>query len=199
MKLKYMGKYSGNENDLPQKNHPENYVPFKEPQSMKKLAIIANAISVIIYVVLIVIYSLHRESLFISDSKLLSKNLVMFYLGVIASLLFIIPHEFLHAICFKDEVQLYQNLKQGMLFVIGTEDMSKKRFIFMSLLPNVVFGIIPFIIFLINPSLVFFGSLGALATASGAGDYINVFNAIVQVPKNAKIYMSGMHSYWYKP
>lgn len=50
----------------------------------------------------------------------------------------IFPHELLHALCFKKDVYLYTNLKQGMLFVIGTETMSKGRFIFMSMLPNII-------------------------------------------------------------
>ena len=33
------------------------------------------------------------------------------------------------------------------LFAVGPEDMSKGRFIFMSLLPNVVFGIIPYLVY----------------------------------------------------
>ena len=86
-----------------------------------------------------------------------------------------------------------------MLFVIGTEDFSKFRFCFMSMLPNLVFGFIPLIIFMINPSLTFLGDLGVFAISCGVGDYLNVINALRQVPKGAKIYNSGMHSYWYKP
>ena len=33
-----MGKYSGRESDLPQREHPDGYVPFREPQDMKKMA-----------------------------------------------------------------------------------------------------------------------------------------------------------------
>lgn len=199
MKLKYMGKYSGNENDLPQKEHPENAVPFKEPQNMKKFALVINVASIIIFFALLAVIFLRTGRSFVIDGSLSLKKFGVFYLGILASVLAAVPHEFLHALCFKDEVQMYQNLKQGMLFVIGIEDMSKARFIFMSLLPNIIFGFIPFLIFLVNPSLIFFGSLGALGIASGAGDYLNVVNAAVQVPKGAKIYMSGMHSYWYLP
>ena len=33
----------------------------------------------------------------------------------------------------------------------------------------------------------------------GAGDYINVFNAATQMPKNALTYLNGFNSYWYIP
>ena len=39
MRLHNAGKYSGNENDLPQREHPVGYVPFKEPENMKKFAL----------------------------------------------------------------------------------------------------------------------------------------------------------------
>jgi len=109
------------------------------------------------------------------------------------------PHELLHAICFKEEVYLYTNWKQGMLFVLGLEDMSKARFIFLSLLPNLVFGLVPYLIGMIWPDLVFCGIFGGLCLSMGAGDYYNVYNALTQVPKGGRVYMYQFNSYWYLP
>ncbi|MDE6787711.1 MAG: DUF3267 domain-containing protein [Ruminococcus sp.] len=184
MKFHYAGKYNGDENSLPQREHPENYVPFKETD-MKTFAVIMNILGLVITFILLVIVD------YVSKERLS-------LLGIFLSLVSLVPHEFLHALCFKNDVYMYQNLKQGMLFVCGTEDMSKARFIMMSLCPNIVFGFIPFILFLIFPNLTVLGTLGALAIGMGAGDYYNVFNALTQVPKDAKIYLSGFHSYWYK-
>ena len=86
-----------------------------------------------------------------------------------------------------------------MLFVVGTEDMSKARFIALGLCPNICFGFIPFILYLIWPDLTVLGFWGAMAIASGAGDYYNAYNCATQVPANGLTYMSGMHSYWYVP
>ncbi len=185
MKFHYAGEYNGDENSLPQREHPSGFVQFKETDNMKKFAVIMNVLALIITFVLIFIVS------FISGDE---PSLT----GMILALVSLIPHEFLHAICFKNDVFMYQNLKQGMMFVVGTEDMSKLRFIMMSLCPNIVFGFIPFIIFLIFPNLTILGTLGALAIGAGVGDYYNVFNCLTQVPKGAKIYNSGFHSYWYK-
>jgi len=180
-----MGKYSGDESTLPQREHPEGYVPFREPQSMKSLAIRLNIAAIAVMALCFYILYLRTGRFVFSDWGVLAATAAMF------------PHEFLHAICFKGDVYIYQNLKQGMLFVVGLEDMTKGRFLFMSLLPNIVFGFIPFLIFLINPSLSFFGTLGAVSIAMGAGDYMNVFNALTQMPSGALTYLSGMHSYWY--
>lgn len=43
----------------------------------------------------------------------------------------LIPHEILHAICYKKDVYMYNDFAHGLMFVVGTEDMSKSRFIFM--------------------------------------------------------------------
>ena len=85
------------------------------------------------------------------------------------------------------------------MFVHGIEDMSKARFVFMSLLPNIIFGCIPYAAWLVNHDLVWLGVMGAACLGMGAGDYINVFNALTQMPKGAKTFMSGTHSYWYLP
>ncbi|MBR4395108.1 MAG: DUF3267 domain-containing protein, partial [Eubacteriaceae bacterium] len=79
------------------------------------------------------------------------------------------------------------------------ETMSKRRFIFMSLLPNIVFGFIPYVLWLIFPDWVFLAIFGALNISSGAGDYINVFNGLTQMPRGSRTYIYGMHSYWYMP
>ena len=38
-----------------------------------------------------------------------------------------------------------------------------------------------------------------MAIASGAGDYVNVYHCATQVPSDGITYMSGMHTYWYRP
>ena len=91
----------------------------------------------------------------------------------------------------------YNNISKGLVFVVGTEDMSKTRFIFMCLCPNIFLGIVQYIIFLICPNLVFLGLFRLVCLGMGFGDYINVYNAIKQMPKGAKTYLCGMHSYWY--
>ena len=83
------------------------------------------------------------------------------------------------------------------MFVVGTEDMSKAHFIIMCLCPNIVLGLIPYTAFLLFPHLVGLGLFGIICIGTGFGDWINVYNAIKQMPKNAKTYLCGMHSYWY--
>lgn len=195
MKLHYKGKYDLNPDSLPYSEHKNNAVQFREANDSKTLGIVANVAAAVIIIVM-AIPAFKRSWDYNGTMSITS---LRFFLGCLMSTLVIFPHELLHAICFKEDVYLYTNLKHGMLFVIGTETMSKSRFVFMSLLPNLVFGIIPYIIGMIFPQCIFLLTCGTLVTGIGAGDYYNVFNALTQMPKGARAYMHKFHSFWYMP
>lgn len=188
MKLHYKGKFDGNVDNLPRgelEKH-ENAVKFKEIDDLKKLMIVMNIVALLVMIILGGIY-IWKVGIGAKFS----------WIGIILSIVTLFPHEFLHAICFKGDVDMY--LADGGAFVCGTETMSKFRFIFMSLLPNIIFGFIPFIVFLINPNMTILGTLGAICISMGVGDYYNVFNALTQMPKGARCFMEKQNSYWYMP
>ena len=178
--------------DLPVRDHPEGFVPFREPEDMRKLAIMLNVVGIPLLALCIIGFVL-RGMPYLKESG------VQLVVGMMLPMLCLFPHELLHGICFRGEVELWTNFKMGMLFVVGTEDMSKARFIFMSLLPNVLLGILPFVLFMVHPQWVLLGALGAINIPMGIGDYYNVYNCLTQVPRDACVYLSGMHSYWYMP
>lgn len=190
MILHYAGKYDGNEASLPSKEHHPNAVPFKEADDMKKFSLIANLGSIGVMLLLAIPF-------LILGMRYIPSNAIWLMIGGVLGGLSLFPHELLHAICYKKDVYLYQDLEHGLMFVVGTEDMSKWHFIFMCLCPNIVLGLIPYIVFLICPKLVGLGLFGIICIGTGFGDWINVYNAMKQMPKNAKTYLCGMHSYWY--
>ena len=189
MKLHYRAKFNGDIDSLPHGEHKPGAVKFKEPENPKKLGIITNGIALGMYFIMLPIFVTINGGISLSS----------WLIGCGISLLLAFPHELLHAVCFQEDVYLYTNYKNGMLFVTGPEDMSKVRFAFMLLFPNLVFGIIPFILFLINPNLELLGCVGAFSVPMGAGDYFNCFNALRQIPKGARTYLYGFNSWWYKP
>lgn len=196
MKLHYMGKFSGNVEDIPHGEHKPNAVKFKEADDPKKLGVIANVWALVITLVCMVIFGVRvGMSEAVEDGSYWGQLLI----GCGLSMLCLFPHEFLHAVWMKEDVYLYTNFKQGMLFVTGPEDMSKARFVLMSLCPNLVFGVLPFVLFLIWPNLVVLGALGALSIGMGAGDYYNVFHALTQMPRGARTYLYQFNSWWYLP
>lgn len=85
MKIRYMGQFSGNEDDLPRQPHRPGAVQFKEPD-MKKLAVWANVIALGIIVALMVPLAL--QSWFTVDGW-------GFVLGALMSLVCAIPHEYI--------------------------------------------------------------------------------------------------------
>ena len=190
MKLHYMGRFSGDPSTLPHGEHKPGAVPFKEPQDPKKLAMVANGIALALLVVLLAAAALRGGAHY---------SFVQFLLGWLLGMAILFPHELLHAVCFKQDVYLYTYRKQGMLFVVGPEDMSRARFVFMSLLPNLVFGLVPYLVGMAFPRLFFLLIWGAIALSMGAGDYYNVFNALTQMPKGARTYLYQFNSWWYMP
>ena len=188
MRFHFGGKYTKEEDLKSKRDHHPKAIPFKEPGE-KRFALLANVLSITTAVILG--FVAYKRIGAIPDSS------QMFW-GFILSFVALLPHEFLHAICFKEDVYLYYSPTRLILFVHGTESMSKARFVFLSLLPNIVFGFVPFIIFMIKPSLIWLAALGLMGIAMGFGDYINVFNALTQMPNGAKTYLYGFHSYWYK-
>lgn len=185
MRIRYMGKFNGDYDTLPHREHMPGAVPFEEPKTAEELSKKILPLSIILQIPATIAL------------VLIIKTNIVSVLGVVLALLMLIPHEFVHALCFKENTYIFTNLKQGMLFVVGTESMSKMRFILMSLMPNLVFGFLPVILFLINPNWTILGTLGLTSIPMGIGDYYNVYNAIKQMPKGARTYLYKFNSYWY--
>ncbi len=194
MRLHFMGEYNLNPESLPHGEHMPNARPFREAQTTKEMAVIGN-IGAMVLMFLLTIFAYFRCRGNCSIRELL---LPMVLAGT-AFVLILFPHEFLHAICFKKDAYLYTNWKQGILFVVGPETMSKSRFVFLSLLPNALVGLIPYTLGMIFPQALFLTIFGVLCLGAGFGDYYNIFNALTQMPKGARTYMYQFNSYWYLP
>ena len=190
MRIIWKGKFDGNEESLPHGEHKPNAVKFQEIDDIKKLGLVLNLLSVPLMIVTYAIVLLR------GGFDVILEHFWIYWAGILAAIACLIPHEFIHAMCFRKEAYIYTNLKYGMLFVVATEDMSKSHFIVMSLMPNLIFGFVPFLLF---PQLGFLGILGATSIPMGIGDYYNIINALTQMPKGARTYLHGFHSYWYLP
>ncbi|WP_062110017.1 DUF3267 domain-containing protein [Bacillus niameyensis] len=199
MKLVWKGVYKSKD-QLPVGELPAHAVKYKEPDSMLKLNIVASLF--VIPVIILIVLAIIIKSLLIGD---LVGNSIFNLWGILFAFLMILPHEYLHAIVFPkgEKVELWVSPKALGVFVISTAPISKGRFIFLSLLPNIVFGFIPLIIWIFLPhdlaitEIVF--SFAFLSLLFGVGDYLNVFNATFQMPKGSLQQLSGMNSYWYMP
>lgn len=198
MKLIWKGKFNGVE-DLPIGELSENAVRFEEPESAEELAKETR-----IFLIPVVIFLLIVIFLRIKINGFFGVRDVINILGIILIPFSILPHEYLHAIFFpKDaEVEMWYSIKQRLALVTSTTAITKKRFIFLSLFPNIVFGFLPFIIWIFIPVDMSFISgilftFGFISLIMGVGDFMNVYNTIKQVPKGAMTQISGFNSYWF--
>lgn len=201
MKLVYRGNYKGEE-QLPKGDLPENAVPFVEPETPAKLNLTASLFAI---PALLLCGVLTLCSVLIYGRFRFSMNHIWCPIGAFASLLTVLPHELLHGVCFgrNARVELYVSLKNLMAFVVSTEPVSKRRFIGLSLLPNLVFGWLPMLVWAFCPlgdaAASFLFAFSIMSVLLGVGDYMNVWNALRQMPKGSMQQLSGFHSYWYLP
>jgi hypothetical protein len=200
MKIVWKGKFT-NVEQLSAGSLPENAVKFREPETPAKLNIIASLF--VIPVLIIIGVAIYIKTQLGASVRF---NDILNIWGLLLSYLMIIPHELLHASAFpkEAEVEIWYSLKNMMAFVFSTCPTSKLRFIWLSLLPNLVFGFMPLVIWIFIP--VEFVKLNQIvlsfATFSlfmGVGDFLNVFNAATQMPAKSLTQLSGFHSYWYIP
>ncbi len=192
MKIIYRGYFK--KEKLPIADLPEHAVKFKEPSSQTKLYLVSSLF--LVPSLLLVALFVHLKQIILGSA---TNELTSW--GILAAVLAVVPHEFLHAICFKRASVVHVFLMAGGMCVCCTDPVSKARFIFMSLLPNLVFGVLPLIVWLFVPYSAFSNHLytfGVISLLCGVGDYMNVFNALVQMPKGSIQQLSGFNSYWYR-
>lgn len=192
MKLHYQGKYNFKPESLPHGDHMPGAVKFKEAENFKKFTVITSVISVVVAIAMII-------PAFIRCKEYIDSNIWQLLLGILFSVLAIVPRSLLQIIFFREDVYLYINLPQLMILLVAPETMSKKRFILISLFPNIVLGIIPYVVGMIFPNLLILVVIGIIFSVMGTGDYYNVFNAITQMPNGARTYLYQLNSYWYMP
>lgn len=187
MKIRYMGPFEGKVDQLPRPQTVAEAERLEEPGKPRDLVRKANIGAAILFGVLL--------ALVIVRGGLRSLHIG----GVIVALIAVIPRELMRALFYREECCFYLNFQESMPFLIGAEHQSRLRFLLATLAPDILFGLIPLILYLIWPSLSFLGTLGLLCLPMGFGDYILASLVLRQVPKDAMLYRMYFHTYWYIP
>lgn len=194
MKLIWKGIYH-REEELPKGELPPQAVPFWEPENLAELnRQVRGFLPVVLGLAVVAI--LARWLLWGPPGWWGCFGVV----GVVLFLPGLLVHEFLHALCYPLSATcgLWLAPREGALLVVSTFPVSKARFLFLSLAPSVVLGVLPLVFWVAFPDLQ--GSaftFGILNLISCTGDWLNVKNTVQQVPAGAMIQGSGLHSYWY--
>lgn len=120
MKLHYQGKYNFKPESLPHGEHMPGAVKFKEAEDLKKFTIITNVIGIVIALVMIVLALIRCK-------EYIDSNVWQLLLGLLFSVLAIVPRSLLQILFFREDVYLYINVPQLMVLLVGPETMSKKK------------------------------------------------------------------------
>ena len=124
-------------------------------------------------------------------------------LGVALTLPFLVVHEFIHAICCPRNSEIFLYVTAAGICLIPTCPLSKRRYVIMALMPTVILGILPFLVWLFQAELnaqtssILFGfSLGSLSTC--IGDIYNVILASAKMTAGSVLVTSGKDCYYFK-
>lgn len=199
------GKYENEEQLTKGQELPEGAVQFKEGDTIGAAFRLGFLVGLPIVVPMILLGFYRWEQI----GKRIEFDTV-FVIGMWVSLLvsavLIYVHEFIHAILFPKEAvkEIWKVPKDNAYFVYCSAQVSKCRFIVLNIAPCIVLGIVPYVVwYIIVPKIdavwgFWIGVITLYMTVACIGDFANIFNAIRQVPKSAKVFNFGMHSYWIK-
>ncbi|MDV3429327.1 MAG: DUF3267 domain-containing protein [Bacillota bacterium] len=194
MKIKWKGKLT-DANQLSTVELPKNAVEFCELKSIFEYCILG------IPIVVLVIFCLYIKAHFVAIVRM---NLTGKIIGVLLAFLFVGVHELIHAICFppKAIVEIYFN-KYG-LCTTSSSPSSKKRSVIIAILPSLVLGIIPLILWTFIPiqnimisTIWYFFAIGSFG--AGIADIYTMINIITKMPKGSMMQISGYKFYYFNP
>jgi len=166
----------------------------KLPENAKEIRIPENNMTVsfvfAIPFIILMFVSLHVKSLIGHEFPL---NRPYAAIGIVAGLLLVVVHEFLHACVYPKGATAYIGVIPGkfMAYTCCAAPLRKDRFILMSLLP-VLLGIVPYVLFLLCPiggkiAAAIFSPCAMIGFIAPCPDYLNVFCVCRQVPDGAYI------------
>lgn len=123
-------------------------------------------------------------------------------IGILLGLLFFPVRKLLHAICFPAGSTVFMFYTLHGLGMTCASPVTRNRFIWINLLPSIILGLLPLVLFMAVPCTYAFAStvlcvFGMLHLGSSYADYLNVLH-LLKLPERAVIQLSGAKIYWKK-
>ena len=81
---------------------------------------------------------------------------------------------------------------------VYTTEFTKKKYIAINLIPDILFGLVPYYISLTKCKF-FLGMVAMFVVANSAVDFMNVYHAFVEMPPGSKTFLYQFNNYWYLP
>ncbi len=190
MRISWIGRYTGN--NLPAVNIEANAKPFPE--------VTAKAALLIIPVCALFALFAYGKYQFLGGLAFSRRN---WMIGILLALLFTPVHELLHALCFPRKSQVFLFYTMQGFGITCTSPITRSRFIVVNLLPSLILGFVPFVLFMIVPHTYEFAStvlcvFSLVHLGCGYVDYLNIIHSL-KIPGNAIVQISGADIFWYEP
>ncbi len=203
LNITYMGKFENEKQLIGNDKLPQKAIQFKEGKKREDIYNLGFILGSPIIIPIIIITILRIQGID-GHINLNLKTGIIIAVAILVNYILKFLHEYIHAILYpiKSEKTIWKYTSKGAYFIYCNTKISKIRFIVISLAPMIILGIIPFVVWLfiadkieLTISLVYV-FLTWIMTFFAMGDLVNVYNTIKQVPKNAKVFNYGLHSYW---
>lgn len=128
---------------------------------------------------------------------------IALFVGVGLSIIFLVVHELIHALCCPSGTTVFVYLTSAGISCVPTCRLKKSRYLLIALMPTVVLGIVPFVIWLCFPSLneiissiLFSFSIGSLSMC--IGDIYNAILVAIKMKRNSVLITSKTSIYYYE-
>lgn len=196
MTLKFRGVYRS-KTQLSPANLPNSAVQYKEADDLASLSLQA----LIIQVPCLIVLGISVVLATLVNGEPPSNDAVQFFvLGCFVGFLLSVVQTLVQAMAYprKAEMELWASISWAALFIYSTTPVSKRRFVFISLLPVSVLGFLPLLLWaFLWPTYSALLGIAFFGITSNAGNLVNVFHTLRQVPRGSMTVGSGFHSYWY--
>lgn len=187
--LKWCGKYD--ESKLEQTIVPNNAIEFNIDQSNKRI---------FLYAVILTVFAVAAPRVRFAFG--MSFRILPALLGMVVSIAFLPIHELIHSLCYPKGATVFAYWHGFRIELHSTATISKRRYIVFLIMPMLILGVVPLLIWFFLPSEASFfnGLLYGFSFAGiglSIGDILTLVTVVRTIPKAYWFMASGTKFYYY--
>ena len=203
--IKFKGEYTSDEQLIRRESIPDDAVEFGIVLDLKRE--LGRGFLMLLPVMALMVAATVKKMKNVDYHLTMGLDAILsFVLVIVAVYLLTFVHEIIHALFYPagSEKEIWKSKADGAYFVYCEDEISKSRFITMCLAPMFILGIIPFILWVLLPSVIPMPYDLAAAitlwfmTIMSMGDVANVYHVVREVPKDATVFNHGLLRSFYR-
>lgn len=202
LNIKFKGIYEDEEQIKETSKLHKNSTKFEEEQTIKEFGkrstLFVTPLIVIMIIIALIVSEINNVKFELNPVELIIGVLILIPLAILVQLI--------HALTYPKEAEknFYLIKKDLGIILLSNTPVTKRRYILLCIMPTIILSFIPYIIMLIfmkylPVKLVNYIYIDSIAiNILTAGALLTAYRTIKQVPKDAKVFNHGYHSYWKK-